>query len=76
MKVLRGSNSDLSSLLLVCCSQQLIHTPLLAFSFFAFEATEFGHSCFGSSHVHGRCLIHSSRSNETRYIRTRSTSTV
>ena len=76
MKVLRSSGSDLSCLLSVRCSQQLIHTPLLAFSFFTFEATKFGRSCFGISHVHGRRLIHSSRSNEARYMRTRFTSTV
>ena len=39
MKVLRSSGSDFSCLLPVRCSQQLIHTLLLAFSFFAFEAT-------------------------------------
>ena len=75
MKVLRGSDSP-CCLLPVGCSQQLIHTLLLTFSFFTLEATKFGRSCFGSPHVHGRCFIYSSRSIKTKQMRTRSTSTL
>ena len=64
MKVLRGSGSP-CCLLPVSCSQQLIHTLLLTFSFFTFEAAEFGRSCLGSPHVHSRSFVYSSRSKST-----------
>ena len=74
MKVLRGSGSP-CRLLPVSCSQQLIHTLLMMLSFFTLEATEFGCSCFGSSHVLSWCIIYRSRSNETRCMCNRSKST-